>query len=82
MGQIFTRGFRLHREEEEEGAVKIEELLTLSCQGSTQITTDVFVDLAKLLTEVVFDPGTEGKGETALQRFQKYDLIKLITQGQ
>lgn len=44
-----------------------------------ELPPDIFVDHAKLLTEVVFDPGTEGKSGIALLRFEKYVLIKLIT---
>lgn len=61
----------------------IEELPALGCQGSTQTTPDYpdgFVDLAKSPSEVVLDPGTEGKEGIALLRFEKYDFIKLITQ--
>ena len=67
--------------DEEEGAVEAEKLLALSCQGSTQIAPDKFIDLAKSLTDVVFDPGKTGKGGTALLRFEQYVLIKLITRG-
>lgn len=45
--------------------MEIEELLALHCQDSTQTTPnypDGFADLAKSLSEVVLDPGTEGKG--------------------
>lgn len=55
----------------------------LGCQGSTQTTPnypDGFAELAKSLSEVVLDPGTEGKGGIVFLRFEKYDFIKLINQ--
>lgn len=83
MSQISTGGFWPYREEEE-GAVEIEQLPALGCQGSTQITPDIFVALTKLITEVKLTliQLQKVKGETALLRFEKYVLIKLITGGQ
>lgn len=44
--------------------MEIKELLALICQGSAHISSGAFSDLAKLLTEELFESGTECKGNS------------------